>query len=126
LALTTSGATIRPITEPAPVLSPAGPVAPGGTAHIVIALVNEDERPARIVFFGTNLIGEDGAHIPVDHVSFHPRELTLSPGSNGDVSCTSSFLAHAVRGVFRVDPRITTRSPARRADGTSRRSVEVR
>ena len=37
------------IVEPAPVLSPPGPVAPGGTAQISISLVNEDEQPAQIV-----------------------------------------------------------------------------
>jgi hypothetical protein len=73
------------IVEPAPVLSPPGPVAPGGTAQIRISLVNEDEQPAQIVFFSTGLIGADGEHIPAERVSFQPRELTLQAGKAGDV-----------------------------------------
>jgi hypothetical protein len=73
------------IVEPAPVLSPPGPVAPGGAAHTKISLVNEDKQPAQIVFFSTSLIGEDGDHIPAEWVSFQPRELTLSPGKSGEV-----------------------------------------
>lgn len=74
------------IVEPAPVLSPARPVAPGGTAQINISLVNEDEQSAQITFFGTELIGEDGRCIPAEHVSFQPRELLLSPGKAGQVT----------------------------------------
>ena len=73
------------ILDAAPVLTPPGPVAPGGTAGTVLTLVNEDEHAARIIFFSTGLIGENGAHIPVDRVSFQPPELTLSPGTTGDV-----------------------------------------
>jgi hypothetical protein len=73
------------IVEPAPVLSPAGPVAPGGTAQISIALVNEDEQPAQIGFLSTGLIGEAGEQIPAERISFQPRELTLSPGKTGEV-----------------------------------------
>ncbi len=73
------------VVEPAPVLSPPGPVAPGGAGQTKISLVNEDEQPAQIVFFSTALIGDDGEHIPAEWVSFQPRELTLSPGKTGEV-----------------------------------------
>lgn len=71
--------------ESAPVLSPPGPVGPGGTAQTVIALVNDDEQPARIAFYSTSLVGDNGAHIAADGISFQPRELTLSPGASGEV-----------------------------------------
>jgi hypothetical protein len=71
--------------EPAPVLAPPGPVAPGGTAQITIPLANEDDQPARIVFFSTGLIGEDGTQIPAERVSCQPRELMLQPGESGEV-----------------------------------------
>jgi hypothetical protein len=86
--------------EPAPVLSPPGPVAPGGTAQVVISLVNEDELPARIAFFSTGLIGDDGVHIPVDRVSFEPQELTLTPGTTGDVIVRVAVPAQTRRGVY--------------------------
>jgi hypothetical protein len=89
-----------PIVEPAPVLSPSGPVAPGGTARTEISLVNEDEQSARIVFFSTGLVGEDGASIPADCVSFEPRELTLSPGTSGDVMVRVIIPAHTRCGVY--------------------------
>ena len=54
-------------------------------AQTAIPLVNEDERPARIVFMSTGLIGDDGAHIAADRISFEPRELTLPPGEDGEV-----------------------------------------
>lgn len=73
------------IVEPAPVLSPAGPVMPGATAQISISLVNEDEEPARIGFMSTSLIGEDGGQIAAERISFEPRELTLQPGDTGEV-----------------------------------------
>jgi hypothetical protein len=73
------------IVEPAPVLAPPGPVAPGGSARISISLVNEDEQPAQIVFVSTGLVGEDGERIPAERVSFQPRELTLQPGNTGEV-----------------------------------------
>jgi hypothetical protein len=74
------------IVEPAPVLSPTRPVAPGGTTQINISLVNEDEQSAQIAFFCTELIGEDGRCIPAERVSFQPRELLLSPGKTGQVT----------------------------------------
>jgi hypothetical protein len=73
------------VVEPAPVLSPSGPVAPGGTTQICISLVNEDEQPAQIVFFSTGLIGENGECISAERVSFQPPELMLPPGKTGEV-----------------------------------------
>jgi hypothetical protein len=88
------------IVEPAPVLSPAGPVAPGGTAQINISLVNEDEQPAQIVFFSTGLVGEDGERIPAERVSFQPRELVLSPGNTGEVIVRVVIPAQTRCGVY--------------------------
>ncbi len=64
------------VVEPAPVLSPPGPVAPGGTAHIRISLINEDEQPAQIVFFSTGLIGADGEQ--------HPARTRFVPAAGAD------------------------------------------
>jgi hypothetical protein len=86
--------------EPAPVLSPSGPVAPGGTAQICISLVNEDEQPAQIVFFSTGLIGEDGQCIPAERVSFQPRELMLSPGKTGEVIVSLAIPSQTRCGVY--------------------------
>jgi hypothetical protein len=86
--------------EPAPVLSPTGPVAPGGTAEIRISLVNEDEQPAQIVFFSTGLIGEDGACIAAERISFQPRELMLSPGKTGEVIVSVVIPAQTYCGVY--------------------------
>lgn len=88
------------IVEPAPVLSPPGPVAPGSTAQINISLINEDEQPAQIVFFGTGLIGEDGERIPAERVSFQPRELMLSPGKTGEVIVGVVIPAQTRCGVY--------------------------
>jgi hypothetical protein len=88
------------IVEPAPVLSPPGPVAPGTTAQIRISLVNEDEQPAQIAFFSTGLIGEDGERIPAERVSCQPRELTLSPGKTGEVTVGVVIPAQTRRGVY--------------------------
>jgi hypothetical protein len=88
------------IVEPAPVLSPAAPVAPGGTAQISISLVNEDEQPAQIVFLSTGLIGEDGERIPAERVSFQPRELVLSPGNTGEVIVHVVIPAQTRCGVY--------------------------
>ena len=88
------------IVEPAPVLSPAGPVAPGGTAQISISLVNEDEQSAQIAFFSTGLIGEDGRCIPAERVSFQPRELMLSPGKTGEVTVRVVIPAQTRCGVY--------------------------
>ena len=84
------------VVEPAPVLASSGPVAPGGTAQISVSLVNEDEQSAQIVFFSTGLIGEDGACIPAERISFQPRELMLSPGKTGEVTCAWRFLRRRV------------------------------
>lgn len=86
--------------EPAPVLSALGPVAPGGTAHLVISLVNEDTQPARIALFSTELIGENGARLGVDRISFQPRELTLSPGLTGEVIARVAVPANTPCGVY--------------------------
>jgi len=88
------------VVEPAPVLSPPGPVAPGGTAQISISLVNEDEQPGQIVFFGTGLVGEDGGCIPAERVSFQPRELTLEPGNTGEVIVRVVVPAQTRCGVY--------------------------
>jgi hypothetical protein len=71
---------------PAPVLSPSTPVAPGTTAQICIALVNEDDQPAPIAFLTTGLVGEDGARISPEQITFTPREVTLGPGDTGEVT----------------------------------------
>lgn len=88
------------IVEPAPVLSAQAPVVPGGTAQVVISLVNEDEQPARIALFSTGLIGENGAHIAVDRISFQPRKLTLSPGMSGEVTVRVAVPPHTPCGVY--------------------------
>ena len=88
------------IVEPAPVLSPAGPIAPGGAAQICISLVNEDDQPAQIVFFSTGLVGEDGERIPAERISFEPRELILSPGKTGEVMVRMVVPAQTRCGVY--------------------------
>jgi hypothetical protein len=88
------------IVEPAPVLSPAGPIAPGGAAQICISLVNEDNQPAQIVFFSTGLVGEDGERIPAERISFEPRELILSPGKTGEVMVRMVVPAQTRCGVY--------------------------
>jgi hypothetical protein len=88
------------VVEPAPVLSPAGPVAPGGTAQISISLANEDEQSAQIAFFSTGLIGEDGRCIPAERVSFQPRELMLPPGGSGEVTARVVIPAQTRCGVY--------------------------
>ena len=88
------------IVEPAPVLSPAAPVAPGGTAQISISLVNEDEQPAQIVFLSTGLIGEAGEQIAAERISFKPRELVLSPGNTGEVIVHVVIPAQTRCGVY--------------------------
>ncbi len=88
------------IVEPAPVLSPAAPVAPGGTAQISMSLVNEDEQPGEIAFFSTGLVGEDGACISAERVSFQPRELTLQPGNSGEVIVRVVVPAQTRCGVY--------------------------
>lgn len=89
-----------PIVETAPVISPPTPVEPGSTARMCVSMVNDDERPARIVFRGTSLIGGDGAQIPADRVSFLPGDLTLSPGATGEVLVVVMVPAHAPCGVY--------------------------
>jgi hypothetical protein len=86
--------------EPAPVLSAPGPVAPGAIAQIRISLINEDEQPVQIGFSNTDLIGEDGEHIPAEGVSFQPRELTLQTGSTGDVVVHVVIPAQTRCGVY--------------------------
>jgi hypothetical protein len=86
--------------EPAPVLSPPGPVAPGDIAQISISLVNDDELPAQIAFLSTGLIGEDGAQIPSERVSFQPREVTLQPGGSGQVVVRVVVPAQTRCGVY--------------------------
>ena len=88
------------VVEPAPVLAPPAPVAPGGTAQISISLVNEDEQPAQIAFFSTGLIGEDGECISADRVSFQPCELMLSPGQAGEVIVCVVIPAQTRCGVY--------------------------
>ena len=88
------------VPEPAPVVPAARPVAPGGTARIVVPLVNEDDRPAQIEFFGTGLVGDDGAVIPATCVSCRSRGLTLEAGVSGDVEIEVSVPANARAGVY--------------------------
>ncbi len=88
------------IVEPAPVLAPSRPVAPGGSTQISISLVNEDEQSAQITFLSTGLIGEDGRCIPAERVSFQPRELVLSPGKTGQVTVRVVIPAQTQCGVY--------------------------
>jgi len=86
--------------EPAPVLAPEGPVAPGDTGRIRISLVNEDEQPAPVAFYSTGLIGEDGMLISAERVSFQPHELVLSPGKTGEVIVSVSIPTQTRCGVY--------------------------
>jgi hypothetical protein len=88
------------VVEPAPVLAPQAPVAPGGTAQISVSLVNEDDEPAKIAFLSTGLIGEDGQQIPAERVSFQPREMTLQPGDSGEVVARVVVPAQTRCGVY--------------------------
>jgi hypothetical protein len=92
--------TARTSAEPAPVLCPSGPVAPGGTAQITIKLVNEDDQPARIAFLSTELVGEDGARIPAENISFQPREVTLAASSTSMVVVRIAIPAQTRCGVY--------------------------
>jgi hypothetical protein len=88
------------VVEPAPVLAPTGPVAPGGTALISVSLVNEDEQAAQVTFLTTGLIGEAGAQIPAERVSFQPREVSLQPGAAGEVIVRVGVPAQTQCGVY--------------------------
>ena len=97
----TSGSdTAGTVVEPAPVVAPPGPVAPGGTAQIRISLVNEDEQPAQIAFFSTDLVGSDGQHIPAARVSCQPGDLTLAPGVVGEVLVSVAIPQQTRCGVY--------------------------
>lgn len=87
------------VIEPAPVLS-TGPVAPGGTAETTISLINEDEQPAQVVFFSTALIGEGGACIPSECVSFRPSALTIEAGHAGKVSVSVAVPVQTRSGIY--------------------------
>jgi len=79
-------AAIEPTNSPEPpagfarVLTSSQPVPPGHPAIIRLSLVNEDEETAEIDFVATDLIGEPGARICADRVSFEPHRVTLGPG----------------------------------------------
>jgi hypothetical protein len=88
------------VIEPAPVLAPPGPVAPGGTAQLHVSLVNEDEQPAQIRFVSTGLIGEAGECIARERVSFQPQEVTLQPGATGEVVVRVTVPAQARCGIY--------------------------
>lgn len=88
------------IIEPAPVLSPATSVSPGSTTRINITLENEDAHPAHIEFYNSGLIGEDGAQIPAERVSFQPEALTIEPGKSGEVAVTVVVPEKTLRGVY--------------------------
>ena len=86
--------------EPAPVLFAAKPVAPGGTAAVVISLENEDVFAVEVAFFCTGLIDRDGALIPAERVSFQPQELTLGAGKEGTVEVHVAIPGDARDGVY--------------------------
>jgi hypothetical protein len=62
--------------------------------------VNEDQQAAQIVFFSTGLIGEDGACIPAERISFEPRALMLSPRQTGEVIARVAVPAQTRCGVY--------------------------
>jgi hypothetical protein len=86
--------------DPAPVLSPPGPVAPGGTAQITIKLVNEDDQAAQIAFLNTDLVGEDGARIAAENLAFQPREVTLATNSSSVVVVRIAIPAQTRCGIY--------------------------
>ena len=88
------------IVEPAPVLSPPSSVLPGTTVQIRVPLVNEDQQAAQIQFLSTDLIGQDGACVPAQCVSFQPGELTLQPGRTEDAVVCISVPLHTRSGVY--------------------------
>lgn len=86
--------------EPAPVLSPSGPVAPGSTAQITIKLVNEDDQSAQIAFLSTDLVGEDGGRISAENISFQPREVTLAASGTSVVVVRINIPAQTRCGIY--------------------------
>ncbi|MEP7343808.1 MAG: hypothetical protein ABI877_01015 [Gemmatimonadaceae bacterium] len=48
----------------------------------------------------TNLIGEEGAEIPAEQVSFQPRELTLEASKAGDVIVRVVVPAQTPCGIY--------------------------
>ena len=85
--------------EPACVIS-ASPVAPGGTAHATISLTNDDERAARLVFVSAGLVGDDGVHVPHQHLSFQPQDLTLGANETGEVVVRVKIPTSTPDGVY--------------------------
>lgn len=86
--------------EPAPVLTAPGLVAPGGLARIEFSLVNDDSRPASMTFFCTGLVGDAGARIGAEQISFEPPALTLAPGLTRRVSVQIAIPAQAAPGLY--------------------------
>ena len=81
-------------------LTAPGAVAPGGLAVIEFSLVNDDNRPAPVAFFCTGLVGDAGARIGADQVSFEPPALTLAPGLTHRVSVQIAVPAQAAPGLY--------------------------
>ena len=65
-----------------------------------MTLENEDQRAARIMCVSTGLIGHGGVHIPPERLSFEPRELTLLPGTTGDVIVQVNVPASIAPGTY--------------------------
>ena len=86
--------------EPAPVLTAPGLVAPGGLAQIEFSLVSDDSRPAPVAFYCTGLVGDAGARIGAEQISFEPPALTLAPGLTRRVSVQIAIPAQAAPGLY--------------------------
>lgn len=81
-------------------LCSAGAVVPGGTARITVSLANEDDQPVQVTFFGTGLVGDSGELIPVECLSFEPRELAIGAREDGSVEASVAVPAHIPRGIY--------------------------
>ena len=86
--------------ESAPVLTAPGLAAPGGLALIDFSLVSDDSRPAPVAFYCTGLVGDAGARIGAEQISFEPPALTLAPGLTQQVSVQIAIPAQAAPGLY--------------------------
>ena len=86
--------------EPAPVVAPIAPVAPGETAEIGISLVNADAHPAQIELFATDLVGPEGARIEACNLVLQPGALTIDAGKNADIKVHVVVPMHTTAGTY--------------------------
>jgi hypothetical protein len=83
-----------------PLLRAAAAVSAGNEARVTVKVVNEEDAPARVSLYSTNLVADAGYDIPSMRITCSPRSATIPPRGEAVFEVKIAVPAQAPAGFY--------------------------